>query len=167
MLHTLGPAKFDEKFKTIELRRIYLTGIQTKAYWFEAEEPGLLVEAGLREGTGPGPQTEEIGGHQQPVAKPGAKPRPEDDVLNEVPVGSRVTWGTYPTAPGWPVHKDNTVKMSNNLYSAHDVPEGKDDMYSKEKLVEALMEKYPGVPARNVRVVAIEVYDVEKMTATQ
>lgn len=166
MLHTLGAKKFDQKFPKIELRRINLTGLQTRGYWFEAvSQSHQLIEAQVRQDTGQGPVTETVREHQQPVAKAEAKARPEDDVLAEVPVGSRVTFGTYPVAPGWPVHKDNTVKMGANLYATHDVPEGKDSMYTKEQMVEACSEKYHGLPKENVCIVAVETYDVEKMTA--
>lgn len=165
MLHTLGAKKFDEKFPKIELRRVNLTGIKTKGYWFEAaSQSHQLIEAEVRQDTGQGPVTETVREHQQPVAKAGAKARPEDAVLAEIPVGSRVTFGTYPLTPGWPVHKDNTVKMGDNLYAAHDVPEGKDEMYTKEKMAEACTVKYHGVPKENVCIVAIETYEVEKMT---
>jgi hypothetical protein len=57
--------------------------------------------------------------------------------------------------------------MADNVYAAHDVPEGKDALYTRESLIEALRTKYDpysSIPERNFRIVAIEVYDVEAMT---
>ena len=168
MLHTLGAKKFNEKFPTVELRRKDLTGLQTKAYWFEATaNSGQLIEEEIRQDTKQGPVTQEVRERPEPVAKPGSKPTPEADVVASVPVGSRVTFGVYPTAEGYPPHKDNTVKMADDVYAAHDVPEGKDALYTRESLIEALRTKYDpysSIPEKNFRIVAIEVYDVDAMT---
>lgn len=168
MLHTLGPKKFDERFPTIELRRADLPGLQTTAYWFEATaNGGQLIEAEVRQDTKHGPVTQQVRDRPEPVAKEGAQPMAEADVVARVPVGSRVTFGVYPIAEGYPPHKDNTVKMGNDVYAAHDVPVGTDALYTREKLVEALRTKYDpygSIPAKNFRIVAIEVYDVAAMT---
>jgi len=168
MLHTLGAKKFDEKFPTIQLRRADLPGLKTTAYWFEATaNGGQLIEAEVREDTQHGPVTQQVRDRPEPVPKAGAKPMAEADVVASVPVGSRVTFGVYPTAEGYPAHKDNTVKMANDVYAAHDVPVGTDAIYTREKLIEALRTKYDqynSIPAKNFRIVAIEVYDVAAMT---
>jgi hypothetical protein len=59
--------------------------------------------------------------------------------------------------------KDNTVKMADDLYAAHDVPEGKDAMYTWDQMVEALREKYDkyhALPESRFCILQIEVYDV-------
>jgi hypothetical protein len=126
-----------------------------------------LIEAKVREDTKHGPVEEAVGARTQPVAREGAKGRPEAEVAAEAPVGSRVTFGTYPIFPGQQPHKDNTVKMAKDVYAAHDVPEGTDAMYTREDIAEKLRFKYDAygaIPAKNVFIVAIEVYNVEEMT---
>lgn len=166
MLHTLGAEKFDEKFPRIELKRRDITGLKTTAYWFE-ETPkgGMLIEAKIREDTGQGPVEVPFGSNMEPVPKDDTKARPEAEVAAEAPVGSRVTFGTYDVSGK--VHRDNTVKMAKDLYAAHDVPVGKDAIYTREEIAEALRMRYNpygAIPANNVRIVAIEIYDVKEMT---
>ena len=161
-LKTLGPKKFNEQVNNrIELRKEFSTGLKSRIYWVEGSRRGMLAEAILAEG-GQGPVTEPVPGAEGLTSaklKPGGVERPADDVLKEVPVGSRVTFATYMIPSHFAARKpvmDNTVKMADNYYAAHDVPPGKDGMYTKEEMQELLAQKYSR-PKDLVHIVLVEV----------
>ena len=163
-LRTYGPAEFNKRLgNRIELRKEFSTGLKSRVYWVEGSSRGVLAEAMLDEGGHP--VTEIVRGTDDLTSakiKPNAVERPADDVLKEVPVGSRVTFATYPIPNLFAALKpvlDNTVKMADNYYAAHDVPAGKDGMYTKEEIQELLGEKYHR-PKQNVHVVLVEVREV-------
>jgi hypothetical protein len=97
-----------------------------------------------------------------PKVKPDAKERPEDEVLAEAPVGSRVNFSAF--APAGPFEQtsttDNTIKMGKDLYAAHDVPKGKSGMYTKEQMREMLAEKY-GRSKEMVRVTLVDILELQ------
>src|ERR1700754_1386928 len=163
-LRTDGPEQFNKRLNNrIELRKEFSTGLKSRVYWVEGSRRGLLAEAILD--TGGHPVTEIVRGTNDLTSakvKPDAVERPADDVLKEVPVGSRVTFATYPIPNLFAALKpvlDNTVKMADNYYAAHDVPAGKDGMYTKEEIQELLGTKY-NRPKENVHVVLVEVREV-------
>lgn len=163
-LRTFGPEQFNKRVNNrIELRREFSTGLKSQVYWVEGSRRGVLAEAVLSESGHP--VTEIVRGTNDLTSakiKPNAVERPADDVLKEVPVGSRVTFASYPIPTHFAALKpvlDNTVKMADNYYAAHDVPEGKDGMYTKEQIQELLGEKYHR-PKENVHVVLVEVREV-------
>ncbi|HKV35415.1 MAG TPA: DUF4157 domain-containing protein [Pyrinomonadaceae bacterium] len=163
-LRTFGPQEFNKRLSNrIELRKEFSTGLKSRIYWVEGSRRGVLAEAILDEGGHP--VTEIVRGTDDLTSakvKPNAVERPADDVLKEVPVGSRVTFATYPIPNLFAALKpvlDNTVKMADNYYAAHDVPAGKDGMYTKEEIQELLGTKY-NRPKQNVQVVLVEVREV-------
>lgn len=163
-LRTYGPQEFNKRLSNrIELRKEFSTGLRSKVYWVEGSRRDLLAEAILDESKHP--VTEIVRGTDDLTSakiKPDAVERPADDVLKEVPVGSRVTFATYPIPNLFAALKpvlDNTVKMADNYYAAHDVPAGKDGMYTKEEIQEHLGTKY-NRPKENVHVVLVEVREV-------
>ena len=163
-LRTYGPEQFNKRLNNrIELHKEFSTGLKSRVYWVEGSRRGMLAEAMLDEGGHP--VTEIVRGTDDLTSakiKPDAVERPADDVLKEVPVGSRVTFATYPIPNHFAALKpvlDNTTKMADNYYAAHDVPTGKDGMYTKEEIQELLGTKY-NRPKENVQVVLVEVREV-------
>jgi hypothetical protein len=163
-LRTYGPEQFNKRLNNrIELRKEFSTGLASRVYWVEGSRRDMLAEAILDESRHP--VTEIVRGTDDLTSakiKPDAVERPADDVLKEVPVGSRVTFATYPIPNLFAALKpvlDNTVKMADNYYAAHDVPAGKDGMYTKEEIQELLGAKY-NRPKQNVHVVLVEVREV-------
>ena len=161
-LKTLGPKKFNEHVNNrVELHKEFSTGLKSRIYWVEGSRRGMLAEAILAEGR-QGPVTEPVPGADDLTSaklKPGGVERPADDVVKEVPVGSRVTFATYMIPSHFAARKpvlDNTVKMADNYYAAHDVPTGKDGMYTKEEMQELLAQKY-NRPKDLVFIVLVEV----------
>jgi hypothetical protein len=141
LLRLWGRDRFTKQFPTIRLRKEFSTGLRSSRIWIEGSKPHWLVPAQQEGSLGhPKLSYETVSGRKVPVKVDNAREVPEDEVLKQVPVGTRVNFSIQPLNRSIP-SIDNTIKMGPNLYGGHAVTEGKSDLYTKEEICQRIARK--------------------------